>query len=223
MLKQTPAHNFYNESLFNSLLSIQPTNVIEVGCMRGILAKEYLKHNPNSTWTGIDIDIDNVIKSKENCTQAIYGNIEEMDFIDIPNIDKVDCWVFGDVLEHLYNPWRILKKIKKSSPNHCKVIACIPNSQHWSFQVRVNAGMWQYQDEGLFDRTHIRFFSRDTIISMFNDAGFTITSMYARNFQFEGYQKYLPIIRDMASLTGVDPDQAESDAMAFQFVVEAVM
>jgi len=128
----------------------------------------------------------------------------------------------GDVLEHLRDPWGLLRKIREISPSNATVIACIPNSQHWSFQVRVNSGMMQYQDEGLFDRTHLRFFSRTTIVQMFQEAGYTIKSMYSRSFDFPGFEKYLPSIRTMASLSGVDPDQAQADALAFQYVVEAV-
>lgn len=221
-MKQTPAHDKYNDSILSLLLQSKPASVIEVGCMRGTLAKEYLSQEKNCIWTGVDIDSDNVIEARNFCTHSILGNIENMDLFSIPNIEGVECWIFGDVLEHLRDPWALLDKIKNISNSPKKVIACIPNSQHWSFQVRVNAGMFDYQDDGLFDRTHIRFFSRETMIKMFTNAGFEIQSMHSRNFNFPGYEKYMPSIRTMASISGVSPEQAEMDAMAYQYVIEAV-
>lgn len=221
-MKQTPAHDKHNDSILNLLLQSRPTSVIEIGCMRGTLAKEYLSQQQSCVWTGVDIDSDNVNEASNFCTYSMLGNVETMDLSSLPNIHDVECWIFGDVLEHLRDPWALLSKIKNISDSPKKIIACIPNSQHWSFQVRVNAGMFDYQDDGLFDRTHIRFFSRETMIRMFTDAGFEIQSMHSRNFNFPGYEKYIPSIRTMASISGVSPDQAEKDAMAYQYVIEAI-
>lgn len=221
IMKQTPAHDKYNDSILHLLNSNQPKSVIEIGCMRGTLAKEYLNNFKECQWTGIDIDSDNIVEAKKYCNYTILGNIEELNLTSIPNISNAECWIFGDVLEHLRDPWRLLEKIREVSPSQTKIIACIPNSQHWSFQVRINAGMLDYQDDGLFDRTHLRFFSRETIIKMFVNAGYSIQTMHSRNFNFPGYEKYIPSIRTMASLTGIDPNQAEADAMAYQYVVEA--
>ena len=221
-MKQTPPHDLYNDSILSIIRALKSKSIIEVGCMRGSLAKEYLKDNSSSEWTGIDIDEENVSHAQKICHYAIRADIEKLMLSTLPNIENVDAWILGDVLEHLRDPWGLLRKIREISLSNATVIACIPNSQHWSFQVRVNSGMMQYQDEGLFDRTHLRFFSRTTIVQMFQEAGYTIKSMYSRSFDFPGFEKYLPSIRTMASLSGVDPDQAQADALAFQYVVEAV-
>lgn len=223
VMNQTPAHDLYNDSILAILKNIEPTSVIEVGCMRGSLAKEYKKYFSNVEWTGVDIDPENVNIAKDICSHAIHADIEKFPLNSLPNIHTVKAWVMGDVLEHLRDPWRLLKEIRKISPTGSSVVACIPNSQHWSFQVRVNAGMMNYENDGLFDRTHLRFFSRATMAQMFEDAGFQIKAMYSRNFPFPGYEKYIPLIREMAALTGVNPDQAEADALAYQYVIEATI
>ncbi len=220
-IKQTPAHDNYNDSVYQLICDVNPKSVIEVGCMRGSLANAYKKINPSCNWTGIDIDGENIFSAKNICNTAILGDIEKIDFADIANIKDVDCWVLGDVLEHLRDPWAILEKIKMNSQPNVQIIACIPNSQHWSFQVRVNAGMFDYEDQGLFDRTHIRFFSRDTIVKMFFQSGLYINSINSRDFNFPGYEKYIHLIKAMAAITGIDPDQAEKDALAYQFVIHA--
>jgi hypothetical protein len=149
-------------------------------------------------------------------------DIEDMSDVDMDALSPVDAWVFGDTLEHLRDPWRMLRRIRERLPTSGAVIACIPNAQHWSFQSRLNVGLFRYEDEGLFDRTHLRFFTRTTIFEMFQAMGFRIESAVSRTISAPGAEKYLPHIRAMASASGFSPDQAEADAMPFQYVVKAV-
>ena len=200
---------------------MQPEKVVEVGCMRGTLARVYLETHPHCVWHGIDIDPENIEHAKKVCTEGYLANIEQMTDLELRHFSNADTWIFGDVLEHLYDPWKLLDRIKLNAVNDFNIVACIPNSQHWSFQARINSGMMQYEDDGFFDRTHIRFFSRLTIIDMFLKAGFDIESMFSRVIGFQGSEKYMPHIRAMAQVSGMDPEQAENDAMVFQYVVHA--
>lgn len=218
-MKQTPAHDKYNDTIFTLLNELAPQNVVEVGCMRGTLAKAYFETHPNSIWHGIDIDEDNIEFAKHVCTDAVVANVEHMTEADYARYQDSDAWIFGDVLEHLYNPWELLKKIRLNAKKDFTIIACIPNSQHWNFQARVNSGMMQYENDGLFDRTHIRFFSRTTMVELFDQSGYDVEKMFARNISFPGAERYMPHIRAMAQASGMDPDQAERDASAFQYVI----
>jgi len=219
-IKQTPAHDGFNDTIFSILMDHKPKNIVEVGCMKGTLAKNYRIHFPDCNWHGIDIDEDNINEAKLNCTSTQLVNIEELPSESFEKLNKFDTWIFGDVLEHLYNPWRLLKKIKDNSNGQVRVIACIPNSQHWNFQARINAGLMQYQNDGLFDRTHIRFFSRITMIEMFEQADFSIEQIISRKIS-QGGEKYMQCIRTMAELSGVNAEQAEADSNAIQYVIVA--
>lgn len=218
-IKQTPAHDKFNDTILQLLLQHQPRKVVEVGCMRGTLAAKYFETHPGTDWTGVDIDEDNVAIAKEVCGTAILADIEKLNEASWQEFGAADAWVFGDVLEHLRDPWQVLRKVRNQLSDKGVVIACIPNSQHWSFQARVNAGLMQYQDDGLFDRTHIRFFSRMTMVEMFQSTGYTVEGLIARNITFPGQEKYMAPIRAMAQASGADPDQAERDSLAFQFVL----
>ncbi len=220
-MNQTPAHDLFNDSLL-AMLDFQPNRVVEVGCMRGTLAKEYLKRAPNCEWTGIDIDQDNVEIAKHICHRAYCADVEELTELELDALFPADAWVFGDVLEHLRDPWLLLRKLRSRMIPGNAVIACIPNAQHWSFQARLNIGEFKYEDSGLFDRTHLRFFTRKTIFEMFESSGFQIESAVSRIFNFPGGDKYIPHIRAMALASEADPDQAEQDAMAFQYAIKAV-
>jgi 2-polyprenyl-3-methyl-5-hydroxy-6-metoxy-1,4-benzoquinol methylase len=219
-MKQTPAHDKYNDTILD-MLPRNLRSVVEVGCMRGSLAKVYGERNPACNWIGIDIDPDNVEVAKGVCAEALCLDIEQIACEDFTRWSKAEAWIFGDTLEHLRDPWSVLRNIRNVLPKGGVVIASIPNSQHWYFQARVNIGLFRYEDDGLFDRTHLRFFSRITILEMFQQCGFHVEAAVARNLEAPEMGKYLPHIRAMAAASGSDPDQAETDAKAFQYVVRA--
>jgi SAM-dependent methyltransferase len=218
--QQTPAHDLYNPTILE-LLPPQAKRVVEVGCMLGSLARVYRERNPHCHWIGIDVDADYAVAARAHCAHAFQADVELLSESEWGALAGADAWVFGDTLEHLREPWTVLRKIAPRLAAGGVVIASIPNAQHWSFQARVNAGQFRYENEGLFDRTHLRFFTRQTILEMFAECGYQVTNMLARNLTNADEARYMPSIRVMAQASGVDPDIAERDARAFQYVVVA--
>ena len=196
--------------------------VIEVGCSSGALAKAYLAANPECRYTGLEIEPKFAEMAKEYCSEVIVGNIETFDDETFLQLFPSTCWIFGDALEHLYDPWALLRRIRQHLLADGIVIACIPNAQHWSIQASLNAGVFRYEDQGLMDRTHIRWFTRTTIFELFESAGFKIIEGFPRVFVEPARENVLPSIRAMALATGADPDLAVNDAIPFQWVVKAV-
>lgn len=220
-MKQTPIHNNYNPDLFNAIPA-DANRVIEVGCSSGALAKAYRAINPSCEYIGTEIEPQYAEVARLHCNQVIEGDIEKILDEVFSTHAPFDCWVFGDVLEHLYDPWLLLRRIAKESLNsNGVVVACIPNMQHWSMQLRLNRGDLRYQDAGLMDRTHIRWFTRLTILEMFQTSGYRIDAMGGRVFDEPDRERILPMIRSMAKATGADPDQAAIDATPLQWVVKA--
>lgn len=220
-MKQTPAHDLYNDTIL-AMLPPGLKRVVEVGCMRGTLARVYRAQNPSCEWTGIDIDPDNAQAARAACQQTLCRDIEEIRDAEFAQWSDVDAWIFGDTLEHLRDPWAVLTRIVRVLPPGGMVVASIPNAQHWSFQARLNIGLFRYEDEGLFDRTHLRFFTRRTIFEMFLACGYRIEQAVSRTLDSPDAAKYSAPLRAMAQASGFDPDVAERDAMAFQYVVRAV-
>ncbi|HTR58443.1 MAG TPA: methyltransferase domain-containing protein [Casimicrobiaceae bacterium] len=219
-VKQTPVHEQHNPDL----LALMPTDsrrLVEVGCSSGALAREFKSINPNCHYTGIEIDPEYAQLSRRHCDVAVNASIEDLSDASFNELLPVDCWIFGDTLEHLRDPWSILSKIRSGATDGTSIVACIPNSQHWSLQARLNCGGLRYEDAGLLDRTHLRFFTRTTIIEMFHSTGFTIAEGKSR--VFEGpTQAIVEAIRAMAKAIGADPNEAANDALPFQYVIRAV-
>lgn len=95
-------------------------------------------------------------------------------------------------------------------------------AQHWSLQAKLSIGDFRYEDSGLMDRTHLRWFTRQTIVELFDQAGFVIEEGLPRIFNEPQREKFLPIIGEMAKLAGIDPELAISDSLPLQYVVRAI-
>ncbi|MCP3712734.1 class I SAM-dependent methyltransferase [Paraburkholderia sp. CNPSo 3274] len=219
-MDQTPVHQNHNPDLLK-LMPSGARRVVEVGCSSGALAREYKKSNPAVHYTGIEIVPAYAEMAREHCDRVTDVDIERVPIEQLRTDFEADCWVFGDVLEHLYDPWALLKKLRESIGRGGCVVACIPNAQHWSVQARLSIGDFRYQDSGLFDRTHIRWFSRVTMLEMFRNAGFVVDAGKARVFNEPQREAFLPVIRAMATAAGADANVAVEDSKALQYVFRA--
>lgn len=219
-MRQTPAHEIHNPDLF-ALIPRQSRRVVEVGSSSGALARAFKTVVPECHYTGIEIDATYVAASQRYCDRVVHASIEEIDAAAFDSLFPSDCWIFGDTLEHLRDPWQVLRRIRNQISETGSVVACIPNAQHWSVQARLNCGQFRYEDAGLLDRTHLRWFTRTTIIELFGSTGFRIVEGGSRVFDEPGRERYVAPIRAMAEAGGVDPLQAVQDATPMQWVVRA--
>lgn len=120
-MKQTPMHSNYNPDI----LKMMPNNlkrVVEVGCSSGSLAKAYADVNPDCQYIGVEIEAEYAEVARQFCSEVVSGNIEHFEKEKFLKLFPSDCWVFGDVLEHLYDPWtlrasgRSLRQMRRSLP-----------------------------------------------------------------------------------------------------------
>jgi SAM-dependent methyltransferase len=218
---QTAFHDNFNPDLLK-LIPRDCARVVEVGCMSGAMAQAYRELNPACRYVGVEIESRYCEVAKTRCTEVVCGNIEALTDDDFSKLFPSDCWVFGDVLEHLYDPWSMLKKVRaRLNPASC-IVACIPNVQHWSIQANLNAGNFRYESHGLMDRTHIRWFTKKTIFHLFESTGFRIVEGHARVFDAPppGVAEALQTLAAAAGLSSAQ--SAAEDAKALQYVVKAV-
>jgi predicted O-linked N-acetylglucosamine transferase (SPINDLY family) len=219
-IKQTPINNVHNADVLNFMRG-QYSGVVEVGSSSGALARAYRDINPGCRYVGIEIDADYAEASKVHCTEVILGNVEKLSEQAFAQLGDAQCWVFADALEHLYDPWQLVRRIKAHATQGVEIIACIPNAQYWGLQAALNSGRFIYQDSGLLDRTHIRWMTRITMIDLFQANGFEVKEMIARVLD-QPSPALMEGIRQIAQASGNDPEQAAADAIPFQYVLRAV-
>ncbi len=150
-------------------------SVLDVGCAAGTLGRAYKQAHPASRWTGIEIDAEAAATARTVLDHVLAGDVEQV--AETPPGAPFDALVYADTLEHFRDPAATLARHLRWLKPGGTVFASIPNIQHWSAILSLLAGRWDYRDEGLFDRTHLRFFTLKTIVEFFRDAGCTVERM----------------------------------------------
>ena len=108
----------------------------------------------------------------------MVGNIEWLNLPWPP--ESFDCIVCADVLEHTVDPWAVVGRLKRLlRPGGC-LVASLPNVAHHRNLRRLLRGRWDYADEGVLARTHLRFFTLPTIEDLFARNGMRIESVARR-------------------------------------------
>lgn len=216
-MQQTPAHEQHNPDLLG-LLPVDAKRLVEIGCSSGALAREFKKISPACHYVGVEIDPAYAELAKRYCDETAVLDVEGADAAFWGSNAHTDCWVFGDTLEHFKDPWRILSDIRSIIPENGCIVTCIPNVQHWSIQAKISIGDFRYQASGLLDKTHLRWFTRKTMLEMFQQSGFRAEIGRSRIFNEPMRDRFIPLIEKMAIAAGHDPKEAASDAMALQYV-----
>ena len=142
--------------------------------------------------------------------------------LDVWDKNPFDVIIFGDVLEHLVDPWKLLEKLRKLMAVNGACIACIPNIGHWSIHKQLLSGRWDYADAGLLDRTHLRFFTQATMREMFTGAGFSVVKCQPRIFQQSKTNEAIDLLQPLIETYGLNIEKAKLDLSAFQWIIVGV-
>jgi 2-polyprenyl-3-methyl-5-hydroxy-6-metoxy-1,4-benzoquinol methylase len=168
----------YYEGNRTDMLKYLPPGIrrsLDFGCGFGRFSHLVKTTFGAETW-GVEIDptaareaaqrLDTVIQAD---ALASVGQIPDHHF---------DCVILFDILEHLADPYSLLLTIKPKLTGTGVVVASIPNIRFYrTFWKYVVHGDWEYQDEGILDKTHLRFFTRKSIISTFERLGYRILTL----------------------------------------------
>jgi len=211
----------YYSRVNTDLLQLIPPDasvVVEVGCGSGALGSQYLKVNPFCRYVGMEINPEAAARAAGHLSRVLAGNAEELALDE----DNVDCLVYGDVLEHMMDPWATVRRHVLQLKAGGQVVACIPNVQHWSVLVSLLRGQWRYQSEGLLDSTHLRFFTLEGIQGLFAQAGLSVFDIKSRNLRQEGIGDFQAALRPVVEKMGIDFQVFSRQTAAFQYIVRAV-
>ena len=91
--------------------------------------------------------------------------------------EAFDVIVFADVLEHVADPGNFLQLALRAHLQGGRVIASVPNVAHWSVRLDLLRGRFDYQPVGIRDATHLRWFTADTVRSLFETNGLRVISL----------------------------------------------
>lgn len=147
--------------------------ILDVGCSTGYLGK-LMKDKGNVVY-GVELDGSAAAEAKTLLDEVIEADLDSVDF---PwQNDFFDMVVCADVLEHLRDPIQVLQKLRKLLKRGGRLLVCLPNIAHCSIRIKLLKGEFDYEDTGILDRTHLKFFTVKTAKSMLEDAGFAVNEV----------------------------------------------
>lgn len=145
--------------------------VLEVGCGRGHTLMALKQLGVATEAVGVElVAIERTEEEVRGVDRYLVGNVET-DRLDLPE-RHFDVLICADVLEHLNDPWTVLRRLTSLLRPGGLVVASVPNVREvrtlYSVFVR---GDFAYADAGVLDRTHLRFFCRRNILALLTSAG----------------------------------------------------
>ena len=164
-----------NDSLIKMLAMVgKGKRVVDFGCATGYFAK--LLSQEDCEVTGVEINPEAAKVAEQYCRRVIIANLDNNDIKSIVGDDVFDVVTFGDVLEHLKDPWTFLSSVKDILAPGGYIVASVPNIAHGSVRLALVEGRFEYAELGLLDSTHIRFFTYDSLHDLFESTGYAIES-----------------------------------------------
>lgn len=213
----------YYRNVNRDLLDRIPLNartVVEVGCGSGALGTVYKLRNPQVRYIGVEAMPGPAAEAAKVLDQVIVGDAEDPHLFG-DDVKNVDCLVYGDVLEHLVNPWDCLKRHLDLLAEDGLVAACIPNVQHWSVIASLLSGEWPLEDQGIFDRTHLRWFTKSSIEKLIRDLDLSMNHIQPRVFGLEKSKAFVTRLSPGLQRLGLDPQTVLNGVAPLQYVLSA--
>jgi methionine biosynthesis protein MetW len=160
--------------LLASLLPEDASPLLDCGCGDGGLAS-FLESLGYSV-RGVERDPHRVSAAAAKGIDVMVADLSEAAFWRSlsPTYGSI---IFSDVLEHLERPQHVLRLAKSALRPGGGVLLSIPNVAYWRIRLNLAKGEWQYEDEGILDRTHRWFFTLETMKQLIEGSGFRLVAL----------------------------------------------
>ena len=209
-----PSEDSSHGRISTLLKTRSPCRILDLGCSSGLLS-ERLRDMGHHV-TGVDL---NEIEGVHGRTDAFF-KADLNDGIPEEVGGDFDLVLMADVLEHLVNPRALVRQVRTVLSPEGTAIFCVPNIAHWYPRFRSTLGMFDYDQRGILDSTHLRFFTRRSIRRMIERQGFAIRRLEAVGLPLDalgvgGAKGYWLRMADLVLLN------TWPTMFGYQFIVEA--
>ena len=167
-------------------------DVLDVGCGYATTS-QYLAGN---RVTGIESSAEAVKVARTRIDRVVQRDLQDVD----ADLGTFDVIIFADVLEHLAWPVGVLKKYLALLKPNGTVIVSLPNVGLWSARLQHLLGRFEYEETGVLDRTHLRFFTRRSALRMLDEAGLRVVK---RTYNPGLVRPFVPLVKRV--MGGGDP------------------
>ncbi|WP_116473691.1 glycosyltransferase [Zobellella maritima] len=150
--------------------------------------------------------LDNVF---EGCVQDFFSENPEL---------KFDVVIFGDVLEHIADPNDVLELTRNYLTTSGVIVASVPNVAHICMRAMLLEGRWDYTDLGIMDRTHLRFFTKKTLINLFTESAYQVSDIVSTTLTPDNFETMFGENLDKDILRLLQLFVKNSESLDFQYV-----
>jgi SAM-dependent methyltransferase len=159
------------------LIPVAARRVLDVGCAGGAFGAALKRVRPDIEVHGVEPSV-RAAEIARGRLDFVYTGLFPGALCQYPEVPQFDCIVFNDVIEHVVDPIEMLDGAARLLSDGGSLVASIPNIRYasvvWGLVAR---GRWDYRDEGILDRTHLRFYTRRSLIVLFSENGWDVLSL----------------------------------------------
>jgi 2-polyprenyl-3-methyl-5-hydroxy-6-metoxy-1,4-benzoquinol methylase len=193
-------------------------SVLEIGCATGYFTKAMVERGCKVV--GIELDPAAAGLAEAWAERVVVGDIDGGAIWEQIDDESVDVIVCGDVLEHLRDPLGALQAAVRKLKSDGVVVTSLPNVAHGDVRLQLLHGSFRYRDLGLLDRTHIRFFTLESVRELLRDAGLLVVD--TKRVVVPLFGSEVDITRDDFQQATIDEVLEDPEAETYQFVMKSV-
>lgn len=152
-----------------------PKRILDIGCGWGSTTEALRKRGGVEFAIGVEIDPASAKEAEKQFDHVYCSPVEAAPFEERIAPGSLDAVLCLDVLEHLVDPWTVVRRVSPLLAPGGRLYVSVPNIRNWKFLWRLLArGDFHYTDSGLLDRTHLRFFVRETAMALAGAGGLAV-------------------------------------------------
>lgn len=193
-------------------------SVLEVGCSTGFLTKVLVERGCNVV--GMELDPDAAELAEAWAERVVVGDLDDDDLWNYVKDESFDVVLLGDVLEHLRDPLASLRQAARKLKPTGFVVTSLPNVAHGDVRIALMNGKFPYNDFGLLDRTHVTFFTLESIRELLREAG--LVPVETRRVVMPLFMSEIGVTREDVSHKALDELHTDPEVESYQFVMKAV-
>lgn len=192
--------------------------ILDVGCGSGAVGAA-LKAERACDVVGIEGFPEAAVRAASRLDRSLCLDLDALGALP-QDLGRFDAMIFGDVLEHLRDPARLLRALLPSLHPDGVLVCSVPNVKHWSVVAPLLVqDAFTYTDAGLLDRTHVHFFTLNELGAMLDAAGMEATHVEATSMGPP--PPSLDALVDAAVRCGAERDETRARLCAYQYLVVA--
>ena len=204
-------------SVLASLVTPHST-VLDLGCGSGALG-QHLAETRSCTSDGVTLSEAEAVHARPHYRRVVVDNLETCDLTALFAGQRYDFIVCADVLEHLSRPEQVLNACRALLAPGGRLLISVPNAAYSGLLAELMQGEFRYREEGLLDRTHLRFFTRRSLTRFLAEQGWVLNSL-------DTVRRELPESEFQVPFDSLPPAVARHllgapDALTYQFIAMA--